>query len=186
MSMPSAVAPVIVFSLMRTPRIAASADVTSMALPPVLARLRPRISTPVRSPFAVFASTTMVLPALVSRGAVPAGTIVPNGATVNPTPSPCSFTPFLSVMPPSGVVWLSPLNTKMMSLAADAVSARASVSNASVERPSPPAALLGPIWLLTYQTRFVTVIWMVPVTGVTPSVTWNVNESVPVKPAFGT
>ena len=39
-------------------------------------------------------------------------------------------------------------------------------------------AVIGPIVF--------TVTWIVPVTGVTPSVTWNENESVPVNPAFGT
>ena len=112
--------------------------------------------------------------------------MVPKLPTVRPTPSPCSFWPVFSVMPPSGVVALSPLNTKMMSLADDAVSAAVSVSNASVDRPSPPAGLLAPVSLFTYQTRGPIVIWIVPITAITPSVTWNVNVSVPMKLAFGT
>ena len=79
-------------SLISTPRFAVFADVASIAFAPVLPRLRPRISMPVRSPFAVLASTVTAFADVVTiRGRVPAVTSVPNGATVKPTPSPISF-----------------------------------------------------------------------------------------------
>ena len=100
MSMPSWVAPVIVFSLIRTPRVAASADVTSMALPPVLAR----------DEAADLDAGAVAVGRVRQHGdgvgrrssarPVPAGTMVPKGAMVRPMPSPYSFWPFFSVMPP--------------------------------------------------------------------------------------
>ena len=64
------------FSLMRTPRFCVFAELASMALPVVLARFRPRISTPVRSPLAVLAITVTASPVATMRGRVPAGTRV--------------------------------------------------------------------------------------------------------------
>ena len=121
------------------------------------------------------------------RGRVPAGTSVGKPAIVRPTPSPSSFWPVFSAMlPDSGVVAVRPLKMKMVEVGVEAASAAASVSQALVERPSPPAALFGPVWLLTYQTTSPTVMFTVRVTGVTVSVTWTVNVSMPVKPASGT
>ena len=94
MSMPSSAGPdpETVLSPISTSRSAALADVTSIAFAPVLPRSRPRISMPVRSPFAVLASTVTAFADVVTiRGRVPGVTSVPNGATVNPTPSPISF-----------------------------------------------------------------------------------------------
>ena len=64
MSIPSAVAPVTVTPLIVTATFAASADVMSIAfeLAAVVASVRPRISTLVRLPFAVLASTPTAFP----------------------------------------------------------------------------------------------------------------------------
>ncbi len=121
------------------------------------------------------------------RGCVPAGTSVGKPATVSPTPSPISFCPFFSAMlSVSGVVAVRPLKTKIVELGPDAACASASVSKASVERPSLPGGLFGPVSLFTYQTTSPTVMFTVTATGVMESVTWTVNVSMPLKPASGT
>ncbi len=187
MMMPSCPEPATMFSLMRTPRSCAFAELASMALPVVLARFRPRISTPVRLPLAVLAITVTASPVATMRGRVPAATSVGKPATVSPTPSPISFCPFFSAMlPESGVVAVRPLKMKIVEFGPVPAWASASVSQASVERPSLPGGLFGPVWLLTYQTSSPTVMFTVRVTGVTVSVTWTLNVSMPVKPASGT
>ena len=138
--MPSSAALVTVFSLMRTPRFCVSAELAATALPVVLVRFRPRISTPVRPPLRALATTVTASPDATMRGRVPASTSVGKPATVSPTPSPISFCPFFSAMLSlSGVVAVRPLKTKIVELSPDAACASASVSKASVERPSLPA-----------------------------------------------
>jgi len=110
----------------------------------------------------------------LTRGCRPAGTSGPYGATVRPIPSPQSFWPFFRVKPPeSAVDPVFPRKTKMTSPSFVVAALKAAIeSKAFVERPSPPAALFPSTTSRTYQTRWPTVTFTVPLVAPIPSLTW--------------